>query len=431
MQAQPAKSIVTHASLERFFTEAVEQAISEQQLHARNETVRYVAALLSQFSRAERLLEQTPDGPQFAPLAHYYGVSQTAPTQGERLQALQRLGDIALFIAGLFQASLARKPIDVDYYAAMGGAAYGTLADRGHSQAVVYAELAEKFVDFAGRPCHRRRGRPYRHRPRRSAHLRGLAAHRQPALRETAAQGRHRTAPPQRRRANALAAPCHWPTCNRRSSTSTTSPGALDVRDHVFSDRAVFESLAPDEFSAGRPEALLIAEGDGELGLSLFIDASVVEQLDGAAHDRHWHVAAEGVSHFLYVAWSAGHGRSVSQLELELQADVDRYALCLLTDDADGNAARRSAALRERLFVDSELLDTLASDERERYAQASDLADGVTRWLETHCLRNRPHGTGGDALLRSLRRFYRLGSQRKIASARACMTDGQAPLPAP
>ena len=42
---------------------------------------------------------------------------------------LRRLGDIALFIAGLFGPSLERKTVGVDYYINMGGGAYDWLSD--------------------------------------------------------------------------------------------------------------------------------------------------------------------------------------------------------------------------------------------------------------------------------------------------------------
>ena len=65
--------------------------------------------------------------------------------------ALQRIGDVALFIAGFFADSLAHKLVDLDYYIYMGGSAYGSLSDevrgtvRGRALAGVYAELAAKF----------------------------------------------------------------------------------------------------------------------------------------------------------------------------------------------------------------------------------------------------------------------------------------------
>ncbi len=69
----------------------------------------------------------------------------------ERTFSLQRIGDVALFIAGFFADSLAHKLVDLDYYIYMGGTAYGSLSDeirgtpRGRAFADVYRELARKF----------------------------------------------------------------------------------------------------------------------------------------------------------------------------------------------------------------------------------------------------------------------------------------------
>lgn len=74
-----------------------------------------------------------------------------APNPVARQAALQRLGDVSLFIAGFFVRSFARKLIDVDYHIAMGGNAYGCLAEtlrqsaRGRAAAQVYAQLAQQF----------------------------------------------------------------------------------------------------------------------------------------------------------------------------------------------------------------------------------------------------------------------------------------------
>jgi hypothetical protein len=76
-----------------------------------------------------------------------------APTLAERQHALQRLGDVSLFIAGFLPRSFARRLVDVDYHIAMGGRAYGSLADstRGARNGVigrVFAELASKFAEL-------------------------------------------------------------------------------------------------------------------------------------------------------------------------------------------------------------------------------------------------------------------------------------------
>jgi hypothetical protein len=67
---------------------------------------------------------------------------------------LRRLGDIALFIAGMFSPSLKRKVVGVDYYINMGGGAYDWLSDSLASTGdrsldwKTFRELAENFQDM-------------------------------------------------------------------------------------------------------------------------------------------------------------------------------------------------------------------------------------------------------------------------------------------
>ena len=62
--------------------------------------------------------------------------------------------------------------------------------------------------------------------------------------------------------------------------------------------------------------------------------------------------ALEGVSHFHYLVWSLARGRNVSLLELELQAEVDKYAsaVALLTRQRAGRfpGGAACAAVRRR-----------------------------------------------------------------------------------
>ena len=76
------------------------------------------------------------------------------PNVQERAFALQRIGDVSLFIAGFFADSLARHIVDIDYYIHMGGGAYDTLSQqvrgtpKGRAFGPVFSELAFKFKDF-------------------------------------------------------------------------------------------------------------------------------------------------------------------------------------------------------------------------------------------------------------------------------------------
>src|SRR5262249_44052526 len=126
---------------------------------------------------------------------------------------------------------------------------------------------------------------------------------------------------------------------------------------------------------------------DGEMSLALFIDPRVLANL--TSHDParrlgdhnlgDFLLAIEGVSHFIYAVRCARAGRPVSQLELELQAEVDKYITCLLVTEPEAGV---SAALRQRLFGDAIYDIDLDLDEHARYRAANDNAERYAAWLE-------------------------------------------------
>lgn len=146
--------LITDVNARCYFSEEVRAAVSRQQLSIQDETVVYITNLLVNFLRSEQLYEATEDGVMIKPLAFLYRDAVEASTLKDRLQALQRLGDISLFISGLFAQSLSRSLVDIDYYIAMGGNAYSHLADsnaRAYGMVLmkeVYAELAAKFTEL-------------------------------------------------------------------------------------------------------------------------------------------------------------------------------------------------------------------------------------------------------------------------------------------
>jgi hypothetical protein len=151
MQAMGDRSLVAVSSLREFFRDAFHAATEHQKLEIEEQSEQYVVNLLTMFSRADALYEKTPEGLRIKPLAHMLAEAIEAPTAAARQRALQRLGDVSLFIAGFFARSFARKLIDIDYHIAMGGNAYSSLADTmqrsisGRCVAAIYAQLARKF----------------------------------------------------------------------------------------------------------------------------------------------------------------------------------------------------------------------------------------------------------------------------------------------
>jgi hypothetical protein len=175
------------------------------------------------------------------------------------------------------------------------------------------------------------------------------------------------------------------------------------------------ERLAPN---TSPHEALLVCEDGETLHVGLFLDASVLAQLSRAQGEP-WSIgrlrafchAAEGVSHFLYLAHRAQQGRPVSLLELEAQAEVDKYLCVVLQLWAIG---RRGASpeLRRRLFERVSLRPGLCAAERDRYRVANQLAAATASVLEARfVLAGRL-----DGLLREARRLYRLGGGEKLTA---------------
>ncbi|HEX9852085.1 MAG TPA: hypothetical protein VGA68_03690 [Woeseiaceae bacterium] len=138
-------------NLRDYFRQSIDAAIDRQGVEVDSHATHYVVNLLTIFSRSEELYEDRGDMYGLRPLALMLADAVDARTAEERSFALQRIGDVALFIAGFFADSLAHKLVDLDYYIYMGGSAYGSLSDevrgtvRGRALAGVYAELAAKF----------------------------------------------------------------------------------------------------------------------------------------------------------------------------------------------------------------------------------------------------------------------------------------------
>ncbi len=147
-------TIVTHRDVRDYFQASINEAINRQGLDVAVETAYYLVNLLTSFVHTEHLFEETADGLQFKPLAHLYSDALASGSSLDRCRTLRRMGDVALFVAGVFSYSLSRKLVDVDYYIAMGGNAYAYLSTPRSGAGVnatyrgIFAELASKFSDF-------------------------------------------------------------------------------------------------------------------------------------------------------------------------------------------------------------------------------------------------------------------------------------------
>jgi hypothetical protein len=184
-------------------------------------------------------------------------------------------------------------------------------------------------------------------------------------------------------------------------------------------DFLVDDQQAKSLGSTGRaPEELLVHEADDGLDVALYLDADLLQRvsryearpLEAVQCDLSGFCeVAEGVSHFVYLTRSAGLDRKVSLLELEAQAEVDKFAVCTVLQWGH-DVRQRAEALVSGLFDRIALRPGLSESERWRYTEANRLAKRFASTLSRH-IRN----TRLDGLLAELRHAYRLGAEAKLA----------------
>ncbi|HEY7641979.1 MAG TPA: hypothetical protein VH814_19770 [Steroidobacteraceae bacterium] len=197
------------------------------------------------------------------------------------------------------------------------------------------------------------------------------------------------------------------------------APVREDVEDYVVSDRQRLCDVVGEQAEQAGDEQVFVVEEEQGVRLGLFIDPQVLtrlarhDPLEALDHDNlpDYCTALEGVSHFHYLVWSLARGRNVSLLELELQAEVDKYAtaLALITRQQSG---RFPDALHARLFHAVSFLPQLDEISRRRYQEANRHAARFCRSLEEKFLRARRQRP--ELWLAELRQFFRRGHQEKI-----------------
>lgn len=159
-------------------------------------------------------------------------------------------------------------------------------------------------------------------------------------------------------------------------------------------------------------EALYVRERDGELDVAL--DLPCVAPRDPDRFDTICQVV-EGVSHFVLVAERARRELPTTQLELELQAEIDKFVLLVGAASSELRAFSGAAETRARLFASPSFLHEPGTEPGDRYRVAHRLGARVAAWLEARFLR-----AGRLAEMREvLVRFYGAGQAEKIAFAAA------------
>ena len=191
------------------------------------------------------------------------------------------------------------------------------------------------------------------------------------------------------------------------------------LREFVLQDPEVLRAL-PDADPDADELVLVREHGDG-LDFTLYLSRRICERARAALARRDLGdggldavcTLVEGVSHGVCLLWHARHGRELRPLDLELQADIDKY-LVLAHDLAVGGGLHR--ALFERVRYTAPPGSALEA----RYRHANGRAARYCRWLE----RRFPGRGERPALGAELARFYRLSGHAKLRRIERCAVPG-------
>ena len=183
-----------------------------------------------------------------------------------------------------------------------------------------------------------------------------------------------------------------------------------DIQQFIV-NREQLNAITGDALRDATEWVLARTSPDG-LDLAVYVDAGHLRRLDRAgslaeaarSEFEAFCAATEGVSHFLMLVERARREEPVTLLELEAQAEVDKFVSARL------HHPLRSGELWTRLFRSARLHDGLDSEETERYVEAGRLAAGLCSSLA-----DEPHV---DALLEVLRRFWRDSGARRLERMR-------------
>jgi len=199
----------------------------------------------------------------------------------------------------------------------------------------------------------------------------------------------------------------------------------VDVRKFLITDEAFAQCLSNNTMYEGVGETLLLKEEIDGLAMSLYLEREILERLESSdpINDLHTNQlddlckVIEGLSHFNYMVWKAGQDRTVSLLELELQAEIDKFVSTMHLARKQGDSDLMNGLYR-RLFDRVTLRQDLDKEQQERYRNANEYAARFCRNLRDKLTQD------SDSALNELRVFYRLQLSEKISHIHSAAWTG-------
>ena len=194
-----------------------------------------------------------------------------------------------------------------------------------------------------------------------------------------------------------------------------------DINDFLVTDRLFLEDAVADATPVA-DEMLLIRESDDDtddqLDVALYIDENMLDRLVDADPRTNLHarnlndfcMVLEGVSHFVYLVWNARQDKQITQLELELQAEIDKYLGTRLLLESQANAELADNVLSV-LFESVTFRADLPQERLDRYKQANNIASRYCYYLQQRF----PQSRISASMMDELRYFYRMPQTGKLS----------------
>lgn len=203
------------------------------------------------------------------------------------------------------------------------------------------------------------------------------------------------------------------------TSIYRVNPG-YDVMDFLITDPRIAGVLANGSLIPDTEETVLLTEDKHGLALSVFLDDAMLARLhDGnplldlrAHHLNDLWTVVEGISHFNYIAWRASRDHRVSLLELEMQAEIDKFVSTFFLAQSQEDS-ELIVKLHGWLFDSVSFNPALDAEQQERYQTANKLAARFCYGIRKRLSRDCRDG------LDELRYFYRLSQRDKISHINA------------
>ncbi|OVE82008.1 hypothetical protein BVY03_01805 [bacterium K02(2017)] len=188
------------------------------------------------------------------------------------------------------------------------------------------------------------------------------------------------------------------------------------ANDYLIEHHELSELLPQNQKTSVPKELFLVNPNpqDDTLEIALFLDPELKYNLSqnnplkilNDSNLSDFCILIEGISHFVYYLHKASLDFEITELEMELQAEIDKFILLTIMTENNNISSKQ---IIDILFEDYLLHKNLSEEQIERYHTASNLARKYCFTLSKQIKQNTLKDT-----LKDVRRFYPLTQEQKI-----------------